>query len=312
MKYIDRKGNMTIEENSQDRFLKFLYESRPGRWCLPVLVRPWVTELGGWFFNTSLSARLIPGFAERNRIDMGQYQEEVYGSYNDFFTRKIRPEARPINQKEKCLISPCDGKLSVYRIGRDSRLEIKGQSYTVESLLRNRKLACRYEGGYAFVFRLTVDNYHRYCYPAEGVKSSNVFLRGVYHTVNPAAAERRPIYSENAREYTLLQTPRFGTLVQMEVGAMMVGKITNYHKAPRKVDRGEEKGRFEFGGSTVILLAQYGKVRPDADLLENTENGFETVIRMGERIGEYQLSKRTGKNYRRSGEERKNPQTLSS
>ena len=120
------------------------------------------------------------------------------------------------------------------------------------------------------IFRLTVDDYHHYCYVADGRKSANVTLPGVFHTVNPAANDVYPIYKENAREYTLLKTKQFGTILMMEVGAMMVGKITNLHKNPATVKKGQEKGNFEFGGSTIILLIQPGKVRIDYDLIENT------------------------------------------
>ena len=297
MKYIDRKGNITIEDSGQDKLLRHLYTDRGGRLCLKILVRPFVSRLAGWFLSTSLSARMIPGFVQRNQIPMEEYEECMYGSYNDFFTRRIQKQYRPLAQGEQYLISPCDGKASVYRIGKQSRFFIKETEYTVAQLLKNEKLARRYEGGYAVILRLTVDDYHHYCYVAEGVKSSNVVLPGIFHTVNPVAGEVFPIYKENAREYTLLQTTRFGTLVMMEVGAMMVGKITNLHKKPRKVERGEEKGWFEFGGSTVVLLIQPDYVRIDYDLLENTENGYETIVRMGERIGEQKLSKRTGKNH---------------
>ena len=111
-------------------------------------------------------------------------------------------------------------------------------------------------------------------------------LPGVFHTVNPAANDVYPIYKENAREYCLLKTERFGTILMMEVGAMMVGKISNLQKKTATVKKGQEKGNFEFGGSTVILLLQPGKVRIDYDLLDNTEEGYETIVKMGERIGE--------------------------
>lgn len=297
MKYIDRKGNITVEENGQDKFLRHLYSDWGGRLCLKVLVRPFVSKAAGAFLNTGLSAGMIPGFVERNKIDLSEYEDAAYHSYNAFFTRRIKPEARPMAEGEQILISPCDGKATVSRIGKDSHFFIKNTEYTVAQLLRSKSLARRYENGYAVILRLTVDNYHRYCYAAEGVKSVNIHLAGKFHTVNPVANDRFPIYAENTREYTLLQTARFGTLVMMEVGAMMVGKISNLHKGPRKVEKGEEKGCFEFGGSTMILLIQPGKVRIDYDLLENSENGYETIVKMGERIGEQKLPKRTGKDH---------------
>lgn len=298
MKYIDRKGNITIEENAQDKLLRHLYNDRGGRLCLKLLVRPAVSRIAGAFLNTRLSARIIPGFIRRNGIDLSEYEEAVYCSYNDFFTRRIRDGERPVAGDANTLISPCDGKVTVYRIGNDTRFYIKDMEYTAGQLLDNERLADRYRDGYAVVLRLTVDDYHHYCYAADGVKSPNIRIPGKLHTVNPAAGEVVPIYRENAREYCLLKTSVFGTIVMMEVGAMLVGRITNHHKGKKCVERGQEKGYFEFGGSTVVLLLPHGKVRIDTDLIENSENGYETVVRMGERIGERKLPKRNGKNHR--------------
>ena len=286
MKYIDRMRNVTVEENGQDKLLRHLYNDRGGRLCLRVLVSPWISKMAGRLLNTGFSVRFVGDFVEKNRIDLSICEKQKFSSWNDFFTRRLRQGERPVDEREKVLVSPCDGKLSVYRIDKNSRFWIKDTEYTVEQLLRNKSLAERYLGGYALVFRLTVDDYHHFCYPADGKKSDNVVVPGIFHTVNPVANEVYPIYRENAREYTLLKTEKFGTVLMMEVGAMMVGKITNVEKKSVSVKKGQEKGWFEFGGSTIILLLQHGKVRLDYDLIENTENGYETVVRMGERIGE--------------------------
>ena len=158
--------------------------------------------------------------------------------------------------------------------------------YTVRSLLKDEKLAKRYEGGTAYIIRLTVDDYHRYCYVADGVKSAQRKIRGVFHTVNPVANDYAPIYKMNTREYCLVQTEELGTVLQMEVGALMVGRIKNHKKKVSVVHRGEEKGMFEFGGSTVVLLTEPGKVQTDEDLVRNSATGAETLIKMGEKIGE--------------------------
>ena len=286
MKYIDRMGNVTVEENDQDKLLRHLYNDRGGRLCLRVLVSPWISKMAGRLLNTGFSARFVGDFVKKNRIDLSICEKQKFSSWNDFFTRRLRQGERSVDEREKVLVSPCDGKLSVYRIDKNSRFWIKDTEYTVEQLLRNKSLAERYLGGYALVFRLTVDDYHHFCYPVDGKKSDNVVVPGIFHTVNPVANEVYPIYRENAREYTLLKTEKFGTILMMEVGAMMVGKITNVDKKSVSVKKGQEKGWFEFGGSTIILLLQHGKVRLDYDLIENTENGYETVVRMGERIGE--------------------------
>lgn len=292
MKYIDRKGNITIEENGQDKFLRHLYNDWGGRLCLKIIIQPFVTRLGGWFLNTRLSARMISGFVERNHIDLSSCTRQEFASYNDFFTRRLKVGQRPVAADDSVLVSPCDGKVTVSRIGSDSRFYIKDTLYTLERLLKNKKLAERYLGGYAVILRLTVDDYHHYCYVADGEKSPEVKIPGVFHTVNPAANDVCQIYHENTREYCLLKTEQFGTIAMMEVGAMMVGKITNLKPGACEVKKGEEKGYFEFGGSTIVLLLQHGKVRMDSDLIENSENGYETIVRMGERIGKCKLPKR--------------------
>lgn len=285
MKYADRNGKIIEEETGQDRLLRFLYEERAGRSLLSVLTRPAISKAAGAFLGSRLSSWLVGPFIRKNHIDMSDYEKKAYRSYNDFFTRRIKPGRRPIDPDGDALISPCDGKVTICPIDGDSRLTIKGISYTTASLLKNPSLAGRFAGGTAVIIRLTVDNYHHYCYAASGIKSFNVKVGGIYHTVNPTAAALMPIYRENAREYCLIRTPHFGTLLQMEVGAMMVGKITNRHVGRMLVEKGDEKGYFEFGGSTVILLLQKDRAALDPVLVSNTKKGCETLVRMGERLG---------------------------
>ena len=134
------------------------------------------------------------------------------------------------------------------------------------------------------MIRLSVEDYHRYCYPASGYKSCNYYIPGKFHTVNPIAVESVPVFKQNAREYTLLKTRMFGTLVQMEVGALMVGRICN-EKEEGIVRKGEEKGYFEFGGSTIILFIQKDRIALEETFLANTRKGIETKVQMGQRLG---------------------------
>ena len=285
MKYIDRKGNITIEENRQDKFLRHLYNDWGGRLCLKIIIQPFVTRLGGWFLNTRLSARMIPGFVERNHIDLSSCTRQEFASYNDFFTRRLKAGQRPVAADDSVLVSPCDGKVTVSRIGSDSRFYIKDTLYTLERLLKNKKLAERYLGGYAVILRLTVDDYHHYCYVADGRKSRQRKIRGVLHTVNPVANDYYPIYKMNSREYCLLKTKELGTILLMEVGALMVGKINNHEEDSAQVKRGDEKGMFEFGGSTIVVMTEPGMAEPDKDIIHNTKAQAETLVKMGEPIG---------------------------
>lgn len=288
MKYRNRKGLEVGGETGQDTFLKHLYGCKAGRLALRILVRPWVSKLGGYVLDSSISRLAVRPFVKKNDIDLSMCEKKKFRSYNDFFTRKLKSEVRLPQGDEQTLISPCDGKLSVYPIsngdGKENTFWIKNTKYTTASLLRSGKLAKEYEGGTALVFRLTVDDYHRYCYVADGEKSRNYHIKGVFHTVNPVANDVYPIYKENTREYTLLKTKQFRTVLMMEVGALMVGRITNYEESGT-VRRGQEKGRFEFGGSTIVLLLQKDAAVLDEDLIRNTKEGYETIVKMGEKIG---------------------------
>lgn len=175
-------------------------------------------------------------------------------------------------------------RLSVYPIDEQMEVRIKHTRYTAGSLLRNEALARRFAGGYLWVFRLSVDDYHRYIYVDSGRESVRRRIPGVLHTVNPAANDVYPIYKENTREYSLMKSEHFGTLLMMEVGALMVGKIEN-HPVCDHVDRGQEKGNFAFGGSTIIYMTQKGCVVPDQDLLTNSQEGVETKVQIGSKIG---------------------------
>lgn len=284
MKYIDRNGKIEEVSTSQDQLLEKIYTSSLGRSFMKPFTSPVCSRILGALLSTRLSSCLIVPFVKKYNIQMEDYKSSFYQSYNDFFSREVKPEKRPIDGEVASIISPADGKLSVYPISEELHIKIKHTIYSVTSLLKSETLAAQYEGGYAVVVRLTVDNYHRYCYVADGQKGKNHYIKGVLHTVNPIANDYVPIYKENAREFCRIRTKHFGEIIQMEVGAMMVGKITNYHQQ-KKVLKGEEKGKFEFGGSTVVLFVKKDVVDIDADLLENTKNGYETIVKMGERIG---------------------------
>ena len=280
-----RNGKLIKQKSGQDRILEVLYGTAAGRLLLKPLTMPAVSKVAGFFLSTPLSCMLIEPFIKKNGIDMTQYEAVQYKSYNDFFTRKIKAKLRPVDETPSHFISPCDSKLTVLPVSKDRRFTLKHTTYTVASLLKNEKLAKEYDGGYAMIFRLTVDDYHRYCYVCDGTKEDNVFIPGVLHTVNPLANDYFPIYKENSREYSILHTKEFDDIVMMEVGALLVGKIVNHHRKYR-VFRGQEKGYFEFGGSTVVLLVKKNTVKIDADILENSKQGIETVVKYGEKIGE--------------------------
>ena len=269
------------EQVKESAMLRFLYRTVPGRMCLKVLTARWISKLCGAFLDSRLSKPLIRRFVNGNGIDLSQFESDGFRCFNDCFSRKIKEGMRPLPEDEAVLFSPCDGLLSAYHLKKDTVLPVKQSAYTLSSLLRDETLTERYRDGVCLVFRLCVTHYHRYCYPVSGVKGENVFLKGRLHTVRPIALEAGPIFTENCREYTVIDTERFGSVLQMEVGAMLVGKILNHHGSGTVI-RGDEKGMFLYGGSTIILLLEKDKATVNERFFEATANGEETPVVMGE------------------------------
>ncbi|KNY27876.1 phosphatidylserine decarboxylase [Pseudobacteroides cellulosolvens] len=273
------------EKQFKDGQLKFLYNTILGRIILRVFISgKWYSRYNARKNDSSKSIAKIQPFIAEYGIDMAQYQKREYKSFNDFFIRTIIPEKRPIPRDESILPSIADSKLMYYKIEKDLSIKIKNSIYTVEELIQDRELAEEYSGGICLVFRLTVDDYHHYCYCDDGKMLFSKHISGRLHTVGPISAKRHKVYCENSREYSVLDTKHFGKVVQMEVGGLLVGKIVNNLKASFK--KGEEKGWFEMGGSTIVLLLKETAVNIDEDIVSNSAKGIETKVKYGERIGE--------------------------
>lgn len=261
--------------------LEFLYNNPFGRLFLWIAVSPFVSNIYAWKNSKKSSCKMIPEYIANHDIDMNDFEEKEYVSFTDFFTRKIKPGKRPVDMASNALISPADSKLLVYRIDEDTRMNVKGREYTVSEILGEDSDCEVFKGGYALVFRLTVDDYHRFCFPDSGKVVSRKLIRGKLHTVSPISKDHK-IYQENSRNVNILSTDNFGTLAYIEVGAMLIGRIVD--EGAGVFVKGQEKGYFEPGGSTVIILATNIKI--DEDIMEQSLSGVETKVRYGERIGE--------------------------
>ena len=269
---------------SDTGFLGFLYGTAPGRLLLRPLTARWLSRLAGRFMDSGLSKPLIAPFIRKNGIEMGDYIPEDYPGFNAFFTRRIRPEARPLDMEADHLMAPCDGRLSVYAIDENSVFTIKRSRYDVSALLGGDACADQYRGGVALVFRLCVDDYHRYHYLDDGTKGANHFIPGVLHTVRPIALAHTDVFIQNCREYTLLNTAHFGSVAQIEVGALLVGRISN-NQGAGSFRRGEEKGKFLYGGSTIVLLLPPGAAEIKDRFWQATARGEEVRVRLGQCVG---------------------------
>lgn len=260
-----------------------LYKTIIGGVVLAFATRKTVSKVSSIYMNSKSSVKRIDKFIKKNKINMDDYPKREYLSFNDFFTRKILKNKRPFSKKQNDLISVADSKLLVYEINDKTEMIIKNKKYTLKELLRDKNLAEEYKGGLCLVFRLTVDDYHRYSFVDDGNVIKSKKINGILHTVGPIAFRRYKVFKENQREYSVLNTKNFGKVIQMEVGALMVGKIVNYNI--EKFHRGDEKGYFLFGGSTVVLIFKKDVVEIDEDILKNSSVGIETKVKLGETIG---------------------------
>jgi len=263
----------------------FLYKTLPGRILLRGLVKTPVSKVAGMVMDSPASRVFVRGFVKKNNINMDDYQKDKFRSFNDFFVREIKTENRFFPDNEHSLTAPCDGKLSAYPITSDGVFKIKNSIYSIEDLLQDKSLAHEFIGGLCLIFRLTPDDYHRYAYIDDGESICRRSIKGVLHTVRPIAQHRYKVFIRNTREYEVLQTAHFGKVIQMEVGAMFVGRITN-HNNGCTFKRGDEKGMFKFGGSTIVMLFEKNVVTLDSNIISNTHNNKETIIKMGCEIGE--------------------------
>ena len=237
----------------------------------------------------SSRVRIRP-FIEQYGLDESEFAELVdeYHSFNEFFFRKLKPGARPLDPASDSVVFPADGRhLPFANITAETSFFVKGQSFDLARFLGDTGLAKRYEGGSMLLSRLCPVDYHRFHFPCSGQAGIPRFIKGWLYSVNPIALITRPsILWENKRVVTPIESPVLGQVQFVEIGATMVGSIRQTYMPGERVAKGEEKGYFAFGGSSVAVLFEKGRVEFDADLLENTANGIETYARIGESMGQ--------------------------
>lgn len=280
MYYNRSTGQIEAQQESNTKMLSFLYNTKSGRMVLwSFAARPWFSKTVARYHKSKLSHKDIVPFIEKHNINIDkEYAHETYRTFNDFFTRQ-----RPVscNYDKNVLISPADSKMRIYPITEDLALKVKNSIYSVEEIVGDKDLAQYFQGGTCIVFRLGVDDYHRYHFIDSGKILTNKKIPGQLHTVRPVS-EKYKVFTRNSREVTLLQTDNFGMIAHIEVGALLVGKIQNHTK--EKFDKMDEKGYFEFGGSTIIMLLNKD-VKFDEDIVQANAQNLETKVYAGEKIG---------------------------
>ncbi len=282
MKIYNRKLQ-TYEESSQygGNLLEILYNKKCGRILMKFVIHPFFSQIYGVYQNSRLSRRKIAPFVEKYEILLEDYEDRTFQSFNDFFTRKIKPGKRPVDMDNRSFVAPADSKLSVYEITKEQLVQVKGVEYTLGELVSEKLDIADYAGGYCLVFRLSMEDYHHYSYVDDGEQKKSYLIPGKLHTVSSISKEHK-IYRENSRVVNVLQTENFGEIIWIEVGALLVGKIKN--NSIETFQKGMEKGYFELGGSTLILLIKPDVIRLDDDIRRICQKGVEVKVQLGEKI----------------------------
>ncbi len=286
VKYIDRTtGVIKTEKIEGEAWMKWLYYNPVGELSLYALVkRKFVSEVYGNMMDKPKSVTKVAPFVQKYDIDLSIAVKQKFDSFNDFFTRNLKRDARSVAQDSNVVVSPADGKILVFDDISETDFFVKGYRFNLYDFLSDSSLAKKYRTGTLMIIRLAPPDYHRFHFPVNGTVSANVKITGDYFSVSPLALRKMvDVFCMNKREYVTIATHEFGDVVMAEVGATMVGSIIQTYHGDKSV-KGAEKGYFKFGGSTVILLFEKDKIIVDDDLLKNSTNNLETTVRMGERI----------------------------
>jgi len=283
-----------------EKFVEWLYQSKSGDLLSGLLVKPPLSKLYGAIQNTQWSARKVKPFVEKFKIEMedflpqeGNDSTAPYDNFNQFFIRKLKPGKRPFSEEPLHFSAFSEARYFAYeKLDESAQYPVKGQFLSPRHLLgqdphHDLGWAERFMGGSFMIARLCPVDYHRFHYPVDGKVVAHYRVPGLLHSVNPLALQIKPeLLFKNERQVTIVETEKFGLLAYIEVGAIMVGKIaqTASMKTGTPFKKGDEKGYFLFGGSTVIVLSEPHKLAVDPDILTNTARGIETYIRLGDTI----------------------------
>jgi len=296
---MDRLTGRVIEEYIPTRIrimLRSFYQTRIGRKTSRtargrrMLVS--MTAAMAKRFTDPKSVLEIPKFVRMYQVNVDEILEPLssFTNFNEFFYRKLKPGARPIAGADdpRIVVSPADCRCIVFpNIDTATKLWVKGSQFSIASLLDSEAYAQKFIGGSVGIFRLAPQDYHRFHVPVDGILGPERFLGKEYHSVSPMAVRLKDIdvFTENKRVVVPIHSIIHGTVMYIAVGATNVGSLNLTAASGSDVKRGDELGYFAFGGSTVILLFEPGKVVWDADLLANSARPLESFIRMGTAIG---------------------------
>ena len=296
IKYFNRvTGKTEIEKVYGDAFIKLLYRSGAGQKLGTVFTNKYFSKAYGAFQDLPSSHRKVKPFIEKFNIKIDEYEpgsrpsldpRESYRTFNEFFIRKFKRGKRSFVTEMQQMAAFAEARYVGFdAVDEKSVYPVKGSYLLAKDLVGNDQIAKIFEGGPLLIARLCPVDYHRFHYPDNGKVLEHYPVTGVYDSVNPLALQyKNQIFIKNERHVSILQTENFGRLAYIEVGAICVGKIVQTHRWNKTFLRGEEKGYFLFGGSTVILLGEKGAWRPSSDISKNTAQGIETYLHLGQEV----------------------------
>lgn len=292
IRYYDRyKKSVETEQVFGEKWLRFAYENRLGQLGVSLMAkRRLCSSLYGWQMNKRVSALKILPFIIDYNMDVDEFVKSPFDfrNFNEFFFRALKPECRPIDEGEQTAIMPADGRHLVFPdVDAAKGFYVKGAKFTLSELLGDAELGEKFAGGEMLISRLCPVDYHRFHFPVNGQPNTPALIEGWLYSVSPIALRKNIRYLvENKRMLTLIESPEFGPVAMLEVGATNVGSIKQTYVEGRSLAKGVEKGLFKFGGSCVITLFQRGRIRFDDDLVAQSADFVETYARMGDRLGE--------------------------
>jgi phosphatidylserine decarboxylase len=271
-------------------WMRWTYCNPFGRLALETLVkRPFFSLWYGWRMDRSASRNKVQPFIRNFGLDVNEFADpaESYRTFNEFFYRRLKPGARPVDVHPDAVVFPADGRhLGFPDAAKVEGVFVKGQHFDLDRMVGNAELAARYERGTVVLSRLCPVDYHRFHFPLAGKPSKTKLLNGPLYSVNPIALRRNLSYLwQNRRAITTLETDKFGTVLLLEIGATNVGSIIQTYRPGAPVAKGDEKGYFRFGGSSTLLLFEPGRVRLADDLVEQSRKLRELYARVGDRLG---------------------------
>ncbi|SCA55550.1 Phosphatidylserine decarboxylase proenzyme 1 [Candidatus Terasakiella magnetica] len=287
---IDRETGTSFKEVVLgEKWIRWAYQDSNSGLVEKLLFRSSaISKLMGWWYDSSFSKGKIQAAIDELSIDESEFAapKESFASFNDFFIRHLKPEARPFSTDDKIIASPADGRVLVFpKLDKDVFVPVKGYPFSIEKMLPG--ISERFKDGALAIVRLCPADYHRYHFPCAGHITQTKDLDGALHSVNPIALGSGPdVFGDNKRSYTLIETANIGTYCFIEVGAFGVGSIVNTCTSG-DVSKMDEKGYFKFGGSTVVVVFEKDQIQFSDDLVQNSAQGRETLVKVGQELARF-------------------------